>query len=91
VNSSKEKFGDFPGCPVLKNPLANAGDIGSIPGLGRSTCFEETEPTGCNYLSPYVLEPTAVRCSRTTSREKPLLAATRQSLRAAVKTQHDQK
>ena len=27
---------DFPGGPVVKNPPANAGDTGSIPGLGRS-------------------------------------------------------
>ena len=27
---------DFPGGPVVKNPPANAGDIGLIPGLGRS-------------------------------------------------------
>ena len=27
--------GDFPDGPVLKNPPANAGDRGSIPGLGR--------------------------------------------------------
>ena len=26
---------DFPGGPVVKNPPANAGDMGSIPGLGR--------------------------------------------------------
>ena len=26
---------DFPGCPVIKNLPANAGDMGSIPGLGR--------------------------------------------------------
>ena len=26
---------DFPGGPVVKNLLANAGDTGSIPGLGR--------------------------------------------------------
>ena len=26
----------FPGDSVAKNPLANAGDTGSIPGLGRS-------------------------------------------------------
>ena len=25
---------DFPGGPVIKNPPANAGDMGSIPGLG---------------------------------------------------------
>ena len=27
---------DFPGGTVVKNPPANAGDTGSIPGLGRS-------------------------------------------------------
>jgi len=26
----------FPGSSVVKNPPANAGDEGSIPGLGRS-------------------------------------------------------
>ena len=26
----------FPGGSVIKNPPANAGDVGSIPGLGRS-------------------------------------------------------
>ena len=26
----------FPGGSVVKNPLANAGDLGSIPWLGRS-------------------------------------------------------
>ena len=25
---------DFPGGPVVKNPSANAGDMGLIPGLG---------------------------------------------------------
>ena len=29
-------FRDFPGGAVVKNPPANAGDRGSIPGLGRS-------------------------------------------------------
>ena len=27
---------DFPGGPVVKNLSANVGDMGSIPGLGRS-------------------------------------------------------
>ena len=26
---------DFPGGPVIKNPPANAGDMGSIPGPGN--------------------------------------------------------
>ena len=31
----KDKYRDFPGVSVVKNPPANAGDTGSIPGLGR--------------------------------------------------------
>ena len=27
--------GDVPGGPMVKNPPANAGDMGSIPGPGR--------------------------------------------------------
>jgi hypothetical protein len=30
-----EYFGGFPGSLVVKNPLANAGDAGLIPGSGR--------------------------------------------------------
>ena len=33
---SKIKCGDYPGGTVVKNPPANAGDMGSSPGLGRS-------------------------------------------------------
>ena len=33
--SQKSIRWDFPGGPVVKNPLANAGDSGSIPGSGR--------------------------------------------------------
>ena len=32
----KNQSGDFPGGAVVKNPPANAGDTGSIPGRGRS-------------------------------------------------------
>ena len=32
----RKEFGDFPGGAVVKSPPANAGDMGSIPGLGRS-------------------------------------------------------
>ena len=28
------KCGDSPGGPVVKNPLSNAGGVGSIPGRG---------------------------------------------------------
>ena len=33
---SKTPLRDFPGGTVVKNPPANAGDMGSSPGLGRS-------------------------------------------------------
>ena len=33
---SRIPYRDFPGGPVVKNPPSNAGDMGSIPGLGRS-------------------------------------------------------
>ena len=35
INMLKE-FRDCPGGTVVKNPPANAGDTGSIPGPGRS-------------------------------------------------------
>ena len=35
VKNKKQNRG-FPGGPGVKNPPANAGDTGSIPGLGRS-------------------------------------------------------
>ena len=35
-SSSKDFRLDFPGGSVVKNPPANAGDMGLIPGLGRS-------------------------------------------------------
>ena len=48
----KKLFEGFPGDPVVKNPLANAGDTGLIPGPGRfphvtgqlSLCSTATEP-----------------------------------------------
>ena len=36
IREIKRNPRDFPGDPVVKNPSANAGDTGSIPGLGRS-------------------------------------------------------
>ena len=32
----RTRWGDFPGGSVVKNPPANAGDVGLIPGSGRS-------------------------------------------------------
>ena len=40
----------FPGGPVVKNPPANAGDMGSVPGLGGShTLREQLKPVCLNY------------------------------------------
>ena len=36
METIKKIGGDFPGGAVVKNPPASAGDMGSIPGLGRS-------------------------------------------------------
>ena len=36
VAANNSSIRDFLGGPVLKNPPVNAGDTGSIPGLGRS-------------------------------------------------------
>ena len=48
----------FPGDPVVKNPPANAGDTGSIPGSGRS--LEEERATHSSILAweiPWTEEP----------------------------------
>ena len=48
----------FPGDPVVKNPPANAGDTGSIPGSGRS--LEEEMATHSSILAweiPWTEEP----------------------------------
>ena len=36
LDIKESAWGDFPGGAVVKNPPANAGDMGSIPGPGRS-------------------------------------------------------
>ena len=36
---------DFPGDPVVKNPPANARDVGLIPGLGRVPWRRKWQPT----------------------------------------------
>ena len=43
---------DFPGGPVVENPPANAGDVGSVPGLGRSYMLRATKPMHHNYRVP---------------------------------------
>ena len=43
---------DFPGGPAVKEPPANAGDAGSIPGLGRSHMLWGNEGRAPQLLSP---------------------------------------
>ena len=55
MKKSTEKAGiilvmGFPGGSVLRNPLANAEDAGSIPGSGRSPGEENGNPLQYSYL-----------------------------------------
>ena len=45
---SKTVIAEFPGGAVDRNPPANAGDMGSIPGLGRLHMLQSTQPV-CHY------------------------------------------
>ena len=56
----KRRWREFPGGPVDKNPSANAGDTGSIPGLGRSHRLQRNQVHVPQLLSPH----TATRESR---------------------------
>ena len=71
----KIPHGDFPGGPVVESPPANAGDMGSIPGLGSSHTLQENCVS--QLLSPQVatteahhLEP-VLRNKRSHCNEKP--------------------
>ena len=49
---------DFPGTPVVKNPLANAGDTGSIPSLGTKISHASEQLCTCTTTAgPMCLEP----------------------------------
>ena len=45
-----QNSGGFPGGSVVKNSPANAGDVGSIPGLGRSPGEGNGNPLQCSCL-----------------------------------------
>ena len=40
---------DLAAAAVVKNPHANAGDLRSIPGLERSTCYRTAKPVSHSY------------------------------------------
>ena len=44
----------FPGGPAAKNPPASAGDVGSVPGLGRSPGEGNVSPLQCSCLETSV-------------------------------------
>ena len=46
-------FGGFPGGSVVKNPPANAGDTGLIPGSGRSPGAGNGNPFPCSCLENF--------------------------------------
>ena len=62
---------DFPGGTVAENPPANAGDMGSSPGPGRSHMPRSSYTRAPQLLSPQLLEP-VLRDKRSHCSEKPV-------------------
>ena len=68
---------DFPGGAVVKNPPANVGDMGSIPGLGRSHVTRSNKAHAPQLLSlrsrarePQLLSPHATTTEAHTPRAR---------------------
>ena len=96
INEKEMKEG-FPGGAVVENLPANAGDMGSSPGLGRSHMPRSKwarEPQLLSLCVWSLCSATRGRDSeRPTHRDEgwPPLAATRESPHTKTKTQHTQK
>ena len=81
---------------MVRNPPAKAGDMGAIPGLGRSHTPRGNKACAAQLLSPRASSvcsaatEATTRSLRTPAREEPPLAATRESPHATTKTQHSQ-
>ena len=95
LSEHKNHLGDFPGGTVVKNPPANAGDTGLIPGPGRSHMPQSNWARAPQLLSlrsrahePQLLNPRATTTEARTPRacapqqEKP----PQREARAAAKT-----
>ena len=54
--AQKGPKGDFPDGPVVKNPPANAGDMGLIPALGRPHVLQGNSACASR-RSPQAVEP----------------------------------
>ena len=74
----------FPGGPVVKNPSASAGAMGSSPNLGRSHMLQGNETRAAQLLS-------LCSTTREATAARRLRAATRERLHAATKPQHGHK
>ena len=70
----KEVYGDFPGGAVVKNPPANAGDMGSIPDLERSHM-----PQGNYARAPQLLKPARHTREATSPQREAHATATKSS------------
>ena len=87
----------FPGGAVVENLPANAGHMGSSPGLGRSHMPWSNQAREPQLLSLRVWSLCSATGGRDSERlvhrdeEWPPLAATRESPRTETKTQHSQK
>ena len=97
---------NFPGSPLVKNPGANAGNMGSISGLGTKITHAARQLTLCIRLPTLnsracelqLLKPDALQMRSHSNEEhaqslksSPMLLATRQSPCAAMKSQCSQK
>ena len=86
---------DFLGGPVVKNPPANVGDTGSVPGLGRSYMLWSNEARAAateqcsSAWEPQLLKSMCL--GPVLPNKKSPQTMTRESLCAAVKTQCSQK
>ena len=83
-------FVDLPGGPVVKNPFANAWDMGSTPGLEGPTCFRVTKPmhhNSWNLCTQSLCTTTGeYTTKRNYSKKQPPCLSTREGLHAAKKT-----
>ena len=55
---------------MVKNPLADAGDMGSIPGPGKAHMLQSKQACEPQLWSPHILEP-ALPNKRSRLSEKP--------------------
>jgi len=70
TNGHRKRFSDFPGGTVDRNPSANSGDTGSIPGLGRFNMPWSNQVPVPQLLKPARLEP--VLCNKRSHPPKAL-------------------